>query len=313
MPDADLDLAVEGALFSGFGTAGQRCTSLGTVIAHRDVHDEFLARFAAATERARIGDPLQDVLYGPMIDERFCDRFLGWLELLQPHHRVHGSTGTGRITAANPRRGFAGDPADGLYCHPTIVSGITADDELYKRETFGPIVGVAACDSLEEAVALANGHGYGLSAAVYTSDPAATAFRAGVVWPGWSASTTRPREPRPTCRSGQRPLRQRQPPVRHLGARPVHPLAGAELGLRRPPPEGPDGRGRADAGPGLSPVTEGPAGGVRGTPKGCPGRIRQISEGVPRSIGAPLQGLVVADLSRAGRSRPCCSATSGPT
>jgi alpha-ketoglutaric semialdehyde dehydrogenase len=176
MPDADLDLAVEGALFSGFGTAGQRCTSLGTVIAHRAVHDEFLARFSAAVEQARIGDPLADVLYGPMIDRRFLDRFCGWLELVQPHHRLHGSTGTGRITGANPRQGFVGDPDDGLYCHPTIVEGITADDELYRRETFGPIVGVAACDSLEEAVALANGHGYGLSAAVYTRDPA-TAFR----------------------------------------------------------------------------------------------------------------------------------------
>src|SRR5215216_3788900 len=102
--------------------------------------------------------------------------FEGWLKRVQPHHRVHGSTGTGRITAANPRRGFVGDPTDGLYCHPTIVSGITADDELYRRETFGPIVGVAACDSLEEALVLANGHGFGLSAAVYTRDPA-TAFR----------------------------------------------------------------------------------------------------------------------------------------
>src|SRR5512133_3811998 len=71
MPDAGLDLAVEGALFSGFGTAGQRCTSLGTVIAHRAVHDELLARFSAAVERAVIGDPFRDVLYGPMIDRRF--------------------------------------------------------------------------------------------------------------------------------------------------------------------------------------------------------------------------------------------------
>ena len=51
MPDADLDLAVEGALFSGFGTAGQRCTSLGTAIVHADVHDDFLARFDKAVAR----------------------------------------------------------------------------------------------------------------------------------------------------------------------------------------------------------------------------------------------------------------------
>src|SRR6266513_774059 len=103
MPDADLDLAVEGALFSGFGTAGQRCTSLGTVFAHEDVHDDFLSRFTRAIEEAAIGDPFQDVLYGPMISARFCERFEGWLDLVQPHHKVHGSTGTGRITGANPR------------------------------------------------------------------------------------------------------------------------------------------------------------------------------------------------------------------
>ena len=61
------------------------------------------------------------------------------------------------------------------------VAGVTTDDELYRTETFGPIVGVAACDSLEEALALANGHGFGLSAAIYTRDPAtAFRFRAGV-------------------------------------------------------------------------------------------------------------------------------------
>ncbi|MGH7482907.1 MAG: aldehyde dehydrogenase family protein, partial [Longimicrobiales bacterium] len=82
MPDADLDLAVEGALFSGFGTAGQRCTALGTVIVHRDVHDDFLDRFSKALTDAPIGDPTAGVLYGPMISARFCERYEGWLELI---------------------------------------------------------------------------------------------------------------------------------------------------------------------------------------------------------------------------------------
>jgi alpha-ketoglutaric semialdehyde dehydrogenase len=171
MPDADLDLAVEGALFSGFGTAGQRCTSLGTAIVHRSIHDEFVARFAAAVERAPIGDPTQDVLYGPMISARFCQRFEGWLDLVQPHHKLYGSSGTGRITSSNPRAGFVGDPDAGLFYHPTIVDGVTPDDELYKMETFGPIVGVAIFDTFDEAMALANGHGYGLSSSIYTTNP----------------------------------------------------------------------------------------------------------------------------------------------
>src|SRR4051795_9078797 len=109
MDDADLDLAVDGALFGGFGTAGQRCTSLGTAIVHDAVHDEFLRRLASAVEVAPVGDPMRDVLYGPLIHERFLDRFENeHLRLIRDHHAIHGSTGTGRITAANPRDGFVG-------------------------------------------------------------------------------------------------------------------------------------------------------------------------------------------------------------
>src|SRR5881394_4196904 len=87
MEDADLELAVEGALFSGFGTAGQRCTSLGTVIVADPIHDELFARLKAAVEQAAIGDPAQDVLYGPMIHERFLERFESeWLGLVRDHH-----------------------------------------------------------------------------------------------------------------------------------------------------------------------------------------------------------------------------------
>ena len=171
MPDADLDLAVEGALFSGFGTAGQRCTSLGTVLVQDDVHDDFLARFDAAVRAAAIGDPMQDVLYGPMINARFAELFEGWLGLIEAHHAIHGSTGIGRISDANPRKGFVGDPAAGLFFHPTVVDGVLDGDDLYRTETFGPIVGVASFGSFDEAIALANGHGYGLSASIYTRDP----------------------------------------------------------------------------------------------------------------------------------------------
>jgi alpha-ketoglutaric semialdehyde dehydrogenase len=171
MPDADLDLAVEGALFSGFGTAGQRCTSLGTVIAHESIHDEFLRRFAKAVEEAPIGDPMQDVLYGPMMSERFHERFQDWLGWIRDHHSVHGSSGTGRITSDNRRKGFVGDPDAGIFDHPTIVSGVRPDDDLYKNETFGPIVGVMTFGDFDEAIELSNGHGYGLSSAIYTNDP----------------------------------------------------------------------------------------------------------------------------------------------
>jgi aldehyde dehydrogenase (NAD+) len=169
MDDADVDLAVEGALFGGFGTAGQRCTSLGTAIVHESVHDEFVAKLADRLASSPIGDPNAEVLYGPMIHERFAERFEDWLGLVRDHHTVHGSSATGRITADNPREGFVGDPDAGIFYHPTLVVGVTAEDEIYSTETFGPIVGVAKFSDFDEAMELANGHGYGLSSSIYTT------------------------------------------------------------------------------------------------------------------------------------------------
>lgn len=178
-PAADLDLAVEGALFSGFGTAGQRCTSLGTVIVHESVHDEFLSRFKEAAANAVVGDPTEDVLMGPMLDQKFADRYEEYLAWVQPHHTVQAESG--RITADNPRAGFVGDPAAGLYYHPVIVDGVQADDDLFLNETFGPIVGVTTYTELDEAIELANTPGFGLSSSIYTNDPAeAFAFREGI-------------------------------------------------------------------------------------------------------------------------------------
>jgi acyl-CoA reductase-like NAD-dependent aldehyde dehydrogenase len=169
MPDADLDLAAEGALFSGFGTAGQRCTSLGVAIVHESVHDDFLQRFLDRLAEARVGDPTQDVLYGPMLSERFLAGWEKHLGEVQPHHTVHGPTG--RITSSHPRPGFVGDPDAGVYAHPVVVSGVRPDDALYRHETFGPLVSVMSFSTFDEAVSLANDHGYGLSSAIYTSDP----------------------------------------------------------------------------------------------------------------------------------------------
>ncbi|MBM3743860.1 MAG: aldehyde dehydrogenase family protein [Actinobacteria bacterium] len=171
MPDANLDLALDGALFAGFGTAGQRCTSLGTLWLHESIHDEFLARYSKVVSAAKVGDPFSDVLYGPMISEKYLENHLKHLEMIKSHHKVSGSTATGRITKANPREGFVGDPESGIFAHPVIVSGLRSDDELYRTETFGPLVTVGKFKSLNEALELSNGHGYGLSSAIYTRDP----------------------------------------------------------------------------------------------------------------------------------------------
>jgi acyl-CoA reductase-like NAD-dependent aldehyde dehydrogenase len=180
-PSADLDLAVEAAVFAGFGTAGQRCTSLGTVIVHESVHEEFLPRFDKAAGEMAIGDPFGDVSYGPLLDERFATRFEEYLTWIRPHHRVTGSSATGRITSAAARSGFVGDPAAGLFYHPVIVDGVREDDAIFRSETFGPIVGVTTYRDLADAIRLANLPGYGLSSSIYTGDPAEVfAFRRGI-------------------------------------------------------------------------------------------------------------------------------------
>ena len=178
-PSADLDLAVAGALFSGFGTAGQRCTSLGTVIVHSSVAEAFVARLHSAVAAAPVGDPTTDVVMGPLLDEKFAQRFEEYLTWIQPHHRVLGAQG--RITANNRRPGFVGDPAAGLYYHPTVVDGVCPGDRLFEEETFGPLVGVTSYTELGEAIELANAPGYGLSSSIYTTDPAeAFAFAGGI-------------------------------------------------------------------------------------------------------------------------------------
>jgi aldehyde dehydrogenase (NAD+) len=181
MDDADLDLAVAGAVFSGFGTAGQRCTSLGTVVVHESVHDDFLARFDKVTREAVVGDPFEDVVFGPMLDEKFGAQFEQYLGWLQPHHTLYGSTASGRIRSDNPRDGFVGDAEAGVYYHPVIADGVREDDAIFRNETFGPLVGVITYRDLDEAIRLANLPGYGLSSAIYTTDPEeAFRFRRGV-------------------------------------------------------------------------------------------------------------------------------------
>jgi aldehyde dehydrogenase (NAD+) len=132
------------------------------------VYDEFVSKLAERLASSPIGDPFGDVLYGPMIHERFAERFEDWLGLVQGHHEVLGSTARGRITSSNPREGFVGDPDADHEGRVVEDARVRADDEIYSTETFGPIVGVAKFSSFDEAMELANGHGYGLSSAIYT-------------------------------------------------------------------------------------------------------------------------------------------------
>ena len=268
MADADLDLAVEGALFSGFGTAGQRCTSLGTAIVHDAVHDEFLAPLrpraveAGADRRPDAGRALRPD------DPRALPRALrgAGSGSIRDHHTVHGSTGTGRITAEQPARGLRRRPRARALLPPDDRRRRDAPTtSCYTTETFGPIVGVARFSRLRRGDRARQRPRLRPLARRSTRRPertrsaSASAISAGMV--SVNNSTSR-RRGAPALRR-QRPVGQRLAPVGHLGARPVHPLAVDELGLRRPAAEGADGRRRRRRRP-VVPAAGLSLGGARG-------------------------------------------------
>lgn len=170
--DAHLDLALEGVIFSGFGTAGQRCTSLGNLILHENIYDKFLPKLVERAKTLRIGDPKSpDIDYGPMISEKFMNNHLRDLEtLITTKHQLPLGPG-GRIGHGVQWSHFSGQSQHGLYARPNIVVGVQPEDKIYSTETFGPIFNVLKFRTLDEAVDLANGTGYGLSSSIYTNNP----------------------------------------------------------------------------------------------------------------------------------------------
>jgi len=170
--DADLDLAVDGVFFSGFGTAGQRCTSLGNLILDRRIHDQFIEKFKARVAKMKIGDPMSDgITYGPMISERFLKSHLSHLEtLVQKHHEMPLGRG-GWIGHGVDWPNFVGNPEHGFFARPNFVMNVKMEDPIYSTETFGPLFNVLKFSDFDEAMAMANNHGFGLSSAIYTSSP----------------------------------------------------------------------------------------------------------------------------------------------
>lgn len=169
-PDANLDSAINGALWAAFGTAGQRCTSLGNLILHSSIRDEFVEKFLQKIESIHIGNPkASDVFYGPLISEKFLDNHLHNLSTLVEKHHCILTKKNGRI--ANPKdwNQFSGDATHGLYVFPTVVDNVRISDPIYRTETFGPLINILTYDSIEQAIEIANGTGYGLSSAIYSN------------------------------------------------------------------------------------------------------------------------------------------------
>ena len=162
MDDASLDLALEGCLWGGFGTTGQRCTAASRVIVHEKVHDRFVEQFVKRAQSLRVGDGLDpSTQMGPSISEKQLQKVMGYVEIGQQE---------GATIACGGHRLSSGPHANGFFHEPTIFTGVTRTMRIAREEIFGPVVSVIKCGSLDEAVSIANDVIYGLSCSIYTQD-----------------------------------------------------------------------------------------------------------------------------------------------
>ena len=169
MDDADLDLAVEGIIWSAFGTSGQRCTAASRVIVQRGVYEELQAKLVAAAEKLRLGYGWEDDTdVGPVINQRSLEK-------------IHSYTEIGKDEGAKLLTGgevASGDGlSDGFYYRPTIFGDVEPGMRIAQEEIFGPTTALIPVDSFDEAIRAANGVKYGLSSSIFTRD-VNKAFRA---------------------------------------------------------------------------------------------------------------------------------------
>jgi alpha-ketoglutaric semialdehyde dehydrogenase len=170
MDDADIDLAIEGALWGAFGTSGQRCTASSRLVVHKKVYKQFSKKLVERTRGLKVGngaDAKTDV--GPVINADAVRKIMGYIDI--------GQHEDGATLAAGGKRLTKGDYARGYFIEPTVFTDVAPDMRISQEEIFGPVTAVIPTKSLEEAVEIANGVRYGLSAAIYTSD-VNRAFRA---------------------------------------------------------------------------------------------------------------------------------------
>ena len=159
---ADLEEAAEGIMRSAFGFGGQKCSANSRVYVESKVHDELIRLLVEKTEKLTVGDPMsRDSWLGPVIDSKAVARH----QQAVGEARHDGSVFTGgeHLTEGALARGF--------YVEPTVV-GLPAGHRLFQDELFAPFTAVSKVDSLSEALAHANDSTYGLTAGVYSEDPA---------------------------------------------------------------------------------------------------------------------------------------------
>src|SRR5271154_517884 len=169
MDDANLDLAVEGAVWGGFGTSGQRCTAASRVAVHKKVYAQFVEKFVAQVSALKVGDGLDpSTQMGPCINEQQLNTVMKYVQI--------GKDETAKLATGGHR--LTGDKwKNGWFHEPTVFTDCSPKMRIAQEEIFGPVVSVIPFDTFEQALDIANGVNYGLSASIYTRN-INNAFRA---------------------------------------------------------------------------------------------------------------------------------------
>jgi aldehyde dehydrogenase (NAD+) len=169
LDDANLDLALDGALWGAFGTTGQRCTATSRIIVHRDVLKEFTNELVNRAEKLTVGDGLDEsVQMGPQINRQQIETSIRYCEIAKKE-------GAKLLTGGKPLT--KGAFAKGHFFAPTVFGKVKPGMRIAQEEVFGPVVSILECTSFDDAIAIANNIQYGLSTAIYTKD-VNQAFRA---------------------------------------------------------------------------------------------------------------------------------------
>jgi aldehyde dehydrogenase (NAD+) len=169
MDDADLDLAVEGILWSAFGTSGQRCTAASRVVAHESVYGELQTRLVKAAETLRLGPGWDDATdVGPVINKAAIEKI---------HSYTQVGVDEGATLLTGGEIATDGDLGKGFFYRPTIFADVDPGMRIAQEEIFGPTLSLIRVRDLDEAIRVSNGIKYGLSSSIFTRD-VNTAFRA---------------------------------------------------------------------------------------------------------------------------------------
>jgi aldehyde dehydrogenase (NAD+) len=162
LDDANLDLAIEGGLWGGFGTTGQRCTATSRIIVQKGIYAEFIERYVERAKALKVGNGLDETVeMGPAINENQLKTDLSYVDI--------GKAEGARLKCGGNRLD-KGEYQNGYFMEPTVFVDVDRRMRIAQEEIFGPVVSIIACDDLEDAIEIANGIEYGLSSALYTKD-----------------------------------------------------------------------------------------------------------------------------------------------